>query len=604
MSSEIISQINADLMDYDTSEVIIADKYKFRQKETIKDNLRTYHSQFKDGTDDKDGFRKFFKNIVKNPCTVTTKAIAFYPADIRIMAKPGQNSRKAWIFDRDFRYWVGKSGFDGLLRETFDGLPIQGSFVWKKVRGKMYPVDLRNFACEQSADSLINATYVIEQHLYSPAEFARMDWDKEKKAEVMKRFKNSAEKYIRVIEWRGFVPSELVGEEGDGYTRVVAIAYVPDVSPDTTEKGVPKDAAGAVLIHSSVELEEDFPYREFHLEKIPGRWLGVGKVEQNRDPQIRTNEITNLRVKSSYFASVNLWQTRDNTINTNLLHDVSNGDVIPVLSEITRIPNEDRNVGPLGDEEAGWARNRDEVANTFDVVRGERIPGDVTLGAVEIAAQMTMSYFDGIRRAIAAQLKPIIKNDIIGDFFANNSEEHYVKLVGEDFDKWGDIMIAEKKNMAILKYFFDQGKLPSGAQVDMITAAITERIRTGKEAVEKLPRDFYDNLDYDIDIIITGQNRNTSVEAANVQMILQAIQQDETILSDPRKRRVFARLIENLGLNIADFEMEEATGEMMGISDMAQQTVRGGGIGGGVGGPTGLGRGGSQGPMPEGPPAV
>ena len=601
MNNEIISQINKDLMDYDTNEVIIADKYKFKQKDVIKDNLRTFNSQFKDGDRDSAGFKKYFKNIVKNPCTVTTKAIAFYPADIRILSKPGHNSRKAWLLDRDFKFWVGKSGFDTILRKTFDEIPIQGSYVWKKVKGTMHPVELRNFACEQSADNLLSATYVIEQHLYSPAEFSKMQWDKESKREVLERFNKSAEKYIRIIEWRGFVPESWLGRDGEEYTRIVAIAYLPDVSPDTTEKGIASDAAGAVIVYMQEEDEDEFPYREFHLDKIPGRWLGVGKIEQNRDPQIRTNEITNLRVKSSLIASVNLWQTRDNTLNANLLHDVTNGDVIPVLSEITRIPNEDRNIGALDNEESGWSRNRDEVANTFDVIRGERLPSSTTLGAAEIAAQMTMSYFDGIRRSIASQMKPVIKKDIIGDFLANNSDEHYIRLVGEDFDKWGDIMIAEKKNVALLRFFFEQGKLPTKAQEQMINTAITERMRAGKEAVEMLPSDFYKDLDYDVDIVITGQNRNTTVEAANVQMILQAIQQDETMLTNPQKRRVFARLIESLGLNISDFEMEESTGEAMGMADMAQQTVRGGGIGGGVAGPTGLGRGGMQGGGMQGP---
>lgn len=601
MSNTLTKRINTDLQDFTTEEIVIADKYTFNQKSAVKDFLRAYNSQFKEGKEDDDNSRKFFKNIVKNPCAITTKAISFFPSDINITSRPGQNKRKAWLFDRDLKRWISEVGFDEHLRETFEKLPIYGSVVWKKVGDKFHFVDLRNFACEQSADSLRGANYVIEQHLMTPAQVRKMDW--KNKEDVLRKHRTTGEPYIRILEWRGELPKSEIddGDEGE-YARAVAIVYVPLTQSGGKEQGMPDNAVDGITLLVEEEKEDDFPYREFHLEKIPGRWLGVGKVEQNIDAQIRTNEITNLRAKSSYFASLNLWQTRDNTVETNLLHDVSNGDIIPVLSEITRIPNEDRNVGPLGDEETGWLSNRDEVSHSYDVIRGERLPSGTPLGAAELAAQMTMSYFDGLRRKIASQLKPIIKEDIIQDFFSQNSNEHYLRLIGEDFDKWADIMIAHKTGMKFTQFVLEKGHQPTKTQWDMTKAAIADKIRKGKEAAARIPKEFYKNLDYEVDIIITGQNRDVTTEAANVQMVLQAIQQDEELLTNPRKRRVFSHLLDTLGLNISDFEMEESTGEEMSPEGMAEQKVRGGGISGGAAGPTGLGRGGLQ-TQPQAGPA-
>ncbi len=591
--TNIIQTINKDLDDFTTEEVVIADEYKFNQKETVKENLRLYHSQYKEGEFDDENFRKFFYNIVKNPCSVSTKAISFYPSDIQIIPVPGQDKRKAWLLDRDFKFWAKEKELSVLMRNIFESLPIYGSVVLKKVKDKLYFVDLRNLANEQSASNLQNASYVIEQHFMTPSELRKMGWDKEKKDEVLSLHRASKEPYIRVLEWRGEVPESEVKENGstEEYVRAVAIVYSPQLHA-TQEQGIPDNATTGTLLHIKEEKEEDFPYREIHLERLPGRWLGIGKVEENRDPQIRTNEIVNLRVKASYFASLSLWQTRDNTVDKNLLHTVGNGDIIPVLSEITRIPVEERNLTAYGQEETNWIRNRDEISHSWDVIRGERLPAGTTLGAAQLAAEMTMSYFDGLRRKIAAQLKPIIKKDIIGDFLSERSNEHYLKLVGEDFDKWGDIMIAEKTYTRTLNFLGEKGKLPSKNQWDMIKSKISQDVRTGKESLVKIPKDYFQNLDYDIDIVITGQNRNIGVEAANVQMVLQAIQQDETLLTNPKKKRVFARLLDGLGLNISDFEMEEETGE--GMEEMIAQKARGGGIGGGAAGATGLGRGGMQ----------
>ncbi len=74
---------------------------------------------------------------------------------------------------------------------------------------------------------------------------------------------------------------------------------------------------------------EGHPYWEFHLEKIPGRWLGVSVVETLIDPQIRQNELSNLQSKATYWRSIVLFQSKDPAMGgKNLKTDKSNGDVL------------------------------------------------------------------------------------------------------------------------------------------------------------------------------------------------------------------------------------------------------------------------------------
>lgn len=574
----IFKQLNKEIEDFKTKDSTVIDKFTFNQKKIIEKVIRLYHSQFEKGEIDSEGFRKYFLNIVRNPCDVATKAISFGQSDINIIPAPGQNHRKAWLLDRDVKHWMKTNGFSKVLKRVFYELPIFGSVVLKKVQGKLHVVDLRNLIVEQSADTLLQSSYVIEQHFMSPHEVRKMGWDSEKVEEAIKLWRETKKPFLRIYERRGEVPESWLKDNGDenNYVRSRFIVFSPQTKDHghVDNYGFPKEG---VVLKKNKESVEDFPYREIHWEKIPGRWLGVGRVELNADPQVRTNEITNLRVKASYFAALNIWQSRDTSAPKNLVHEVANGEILNVISEVTRIPTEERNLQAYGQEEQRWIQSRDENSMAFDVVRGERLPAGTPLGSAQLAAQMTSSYFDDIRERIAIEIRDIIKRDVIKDFLSENSNEHYVRLVGEDFEHFTSLIIIEKTNRELLDFVKRNKKVPTQTQYEAIRGSVSEKERGGKESSMKVPSNFYD-VDYDVDIVITEEQRKMQARAANMTTVLQAIQQDETLLTDPSKRRIFSQLLSSIGMSLADVEGPE-TGQVGGVEASARENkLRGGGI--------------------------
>ena len=569
----MIKQIQKEVQDFISEEIEIVPKYKFNQLKTTERNIRLYNSRFEKGEFDSDGFRKYYLNIVRNPCTVGEKAIAFKASDISVLSTPGGDYRKAWIADRDFRYWIKTNGFSQTLSRIFHELPIFGSVVLKKVKGKYRFVDLRNFIVEMQADSLDRAEYVIEQHFMTPDELRGSKWENIEQA--IELWRGTKKPYIRILERRGELPESEIKEGGDPnkIVRAVYIAYVPE----TETKDRFGNPVNGITLWAREESIEDFPYREFHWEKIPGRWLGLGRVEINTDAQVRTNELINLRVRSSYFAALNLWQTRDTTLPKNLIKEVTNGDVLQVMSEITRVPTEERNMAAFSHEENRWMQNRDEQSMSFDVIRGERLPAGTPLGSAQLAAEMTTSYFDTIRRRIAVELKEFISKDVFKEFLANNSTDHYMKLVGEDLDQWHALMVREHTNVEVLNFISRNKKLPTGMQFDMMKASVSDRLRQDKEVSVKVREGFYKDFEYEIDLVITEEHRKMQARSANMSLILQAIQQDPDLLVDPGKRKIFRQLLESIGMSMSDVEPNEATHSPT-VSEAAGQQVRGGGI--------------------------
>lgn len=576
-NSKIFGKINQEVRDFKNDEVPIADGYEFNQKERIHQNTRYYNSRFAKGEIDSEGFRKFFYNIVKNPCNSATKAISFEPKDIMIAPAAGQSSLKAWIMDLDFRHWVKENEFSSLLGEIFHDLPIHGSVVLKKVGDKLEKVDLRNLINEQSADSLKQASYVIEQHFYSPSEFRKVAEGWENKEEVLRNFQHNDDRYIRVFERYGELPESYIEEGGDPDKYVYSrfIAYVPETG---TKKGKPSissstgySTGGIKLNAVKIDPEKEFPYREIHMEKIPGRWLGVGRIEVLEDPQIRTNEIINLRVKSSYITSLNLWQSRDDNFKKNLLKEVENGDVITAMDRIERVPTEDRDLSAFDLEERKWKQNINENTYNYDIARGQRPPAGTPLGAAKMAANMIDSHFQQIQKRVARKIKKILYEDIIPNF--KKEKEHFVKLAGNDLEKLRKLITETETNKRILEHVKEKNVVPTVEEKLAIKKKVEESIKTD---TLRIPENFYDDLKYDIDIIITGEERDIRLQSSNISMILQNIQQDPELLTDPAKRKLLSKLLETIGMDIHDIAPEPSAEQEM--TRQVEQKQRGGGV--------------------------
>lgn len=563
-TTNIFKLISKELDEFKTHSIKIAENYEFNQKKTIHENIRMYNSQFESGKIDSEGFQKFFNNIVKAPCNASTKAIKFEPKHIQIKKKPGQSDRKVWLMNRDFKHWMKEQNFADILYKLFYSLPIMGSAVLKIVGDKPYMVDLRNLVVEQSADEIKNANYVIEQHFYTPNQIRKQKWDKKAIKEAIDHWRNTDEKYIRVLERYG----EVQDEKGEWTYRRV-IAYIPEGSFYRGKEPIASGLApisGIVLDDIEID-EEDFPYRDFHFEKIPGRWLGVSRIEILRDPQVRTNEITNLRVKSSYFSTLNIFQTMDANFNKSLVHDVANGDVVKTMARIERVPTEERNLAAMNIEERMWLSSRDEQTFTHDVVRGERLPAGTPLGSAQMAAAMVQSYFEMIQKDIASQIKKFVINDVIPNFKA--SKGHYINLVGEDLEEYQQLVVEIKWIDKIMEFIKKNKKIPSKTQADAMKQVIADK----QEASDIfIPADFYKNVDYLIEIEITGQYKDSRVESANNLMILQAVAADPTLLTDPIKRKIFAEVLESMGKNITDF----GSPQVNPIEQSVQENVGGG----------------------------
>lgn len=578
-TGSILKIITQEVEDFKTKQVQIVPGLTNNQYDILNRIYFYWNSKFTDaGTVldpvDEDGDRMYFQNINRNPAMVTTKAIDFDTKNIRLLTVGGGDPNKTWFMERDLKYWMRDINFGKTLNRLFKELPIFGTVVLKIVDGIPYFVDLRNFVVEQSSETLHDSNYIIELHYLSVPQFRKvakqMNWDEAKVKETINEFRKMKKvSHIKVVERYGEVPEMKDGQVTEyKYKRM----FFADVGVDEYDQHnrLSVERKGVVL---KEEEWDGNPYWEFHMNKMPGRWLGVGVVEALFEPQIRINELTNLQTKASYWAALRLWQTRDPAGGRNLSTEVKNGEVVTSDSSIEPINMDERNLGFFNDQYNLWFKNRDEMTFSFDSVQGERSPAGTTATEIQSNVSQNLTYFQQLQEDIALDVKEMIAKVIMPKFERDSAPEHVLRLVGQDLDQFAELV----KNELVLKEMIRQiakNNEPNAETRDTIEMAVTESIKQGKERLLTIPKNFYKGMKYDVDIDITGESVDSRVKGATKFAILQAITADPTMTTDPIKRKLLASYAEDGGLNPADF----LDAQPKKVEDIAMQGRAGGGV--------------------------
>ncbi|MDD5006538.1 MAG: hypothetical protein PHS34_07610 [Candidatus Omnitrophica bacterium] len=552
----ILDLITKELTEF-TQPIKILDSWEFSQKDTIEQAILYTNSKFVDGDIDELNFKRYFYNITKYSCGATTKAIDVDTKDIMFLTSAGGNPLKTWFIERDIKNWMKVKNFGSILNKICRDLPIYGSVVLKAIKGNCYFVDLRNFVCEQNADSLDYSNYIIEQNYYTPSEFKKTGnkngWDKDEMDKMLKLFASSKEQYIRVFERYG----EVENEDGLSDYKMVIVADIPqDVKNNPNVKYT---ITNDILLAD--KLVPRHPYFEIHINKISGRWLGVGVPEQVSENQIRINEVSNEQVRSSKWSTLRLFWSRDPGQNRNLLTSAEDGEVLQSEDEIKQVDMVDRNLAYYQEETAKWEGNAQRTTFTTDIMLGERTPAGTPLGSAQLSTAQAMSYFDQMREDLGLALKVFLFDYIIPQAEKNLSKEHILRIAGEDLEQLNELILNTNIHKKFFEYVENQtknrgvSKLPSPEFMELLKTVEEERISRQKEQQMFVPTDWYKDAKYEIEIEITGESKDARIVSANLFAALQAMGTDPTLLQDPIKRKVFGKYLELGGININDFSV-------------------------------------------------
>lgn len=253
---------------------------------------------------------------------------------------------------------------------------------------------------------------------------------------------------------------------------------------------------------------------------------------------------------------------------SNVLTDADTGDIIQSNSEITPIATESRNLQGFQVAFEGEDKHADRLTFSYDAVRGEQAPASATLGSVQIQEQQATSAFDYKRENVALFLQEFIEDIVLPSLEGQINQEHVFRLTG-DIDELNKL----RKNIAE-NYVFDLQKqaILDGKEVPdketLVQLHMDELSKQGDKIWVSVQKNFFKNLDYYVDLVVSGENKNVFATIGNAQAIL-GLLQDPTILQDSGKKAILFKVLSNLGMHTS--ELQDIDSKVANQQQMPQQ---------------------------------
>lgn len=546
--------------------------YQFNQVNTLKRIDLYYYGKFESGETDKQGFKKFFYNISKPACDIATKFIDLDTKDIILTSQLPDQEWKVWLMMHDLKQWLKENNFGELLNEIGDHYPKYGHIFLKKHSGDKWKlVNLHNLRFDPASPSFDTDLFFYEIHLMSRPEVERLNENENFKKRL------AADKQTNL-----FTIYECYDRLPTGKWQR---SYRADLFDYRKDSGIVKGTE-AIINQTSLEFlpanilkKEEVDdiksiYRELKFESVPGRRLGLGFVEYLFDNQIAENEAENLERKGLYWTSLHIFQTRDQTIGNNLLTEAENGDILKVNGELNPVATEERNLAAYNATRARWQQNAERKTFSFDIARGENLPSRTPLGVANLQAGLVASYFDLKREKLGIFIKNLILEEVLPSFKKDKKSKHNLAILSSAAG-------VEKFIRAIAKITVDQAAFDyamgkgNGFFPDQV-ARQAEEERLYREYKNKktisvdIPDRFYDDAQFTMDIITTGEQLDVTAINQTLQVALQLVASNPAIVQNPATRTIFLKLLELSGvsgidLNIIADQAEAVSPEVTGM---------------------------------------
>lgn len=526
--------------------------YKFNHVETLKRAELYYRGKYESGQYDELGLYKYFFNIIKPTCDIATKFIDLDTKDYTFTPVSTGTELTLWAMQREFRIWLTQSNWAATLNRISEEYPKGHVILVPAGRGwdLVHPLNIRT---DTSAEWLEKSDFVYRPMRLTRGEMKRSGWDIAK-IEYYHRVHPNTNTFLvydclerDIHDWKRCIKVGLFDRHANGTYFHGTETYADNVA---------KDYLPAVELYS--ETTKKFPYREIKWEHVAGRWLGFGIPEYLFDNQIATNETENLERAALIFKSLQMWQSEDDELaGSNVLTGARNGDIINTKSPIQPLQKDNSDLSAYNNTRARWDNNTSEKTFSSDFTRGENFPSRTPAGVANIQASMVTSYFDLKRENLGIFLKRLAMEDTIPDFKRKTRKERTLTFSSteEDLSLYNQAAIEYRLNPAIVKYAMKTGYYPSTLQREELKDRLTRELNEKKYRFLDMPADAYDNLEYKLDINITGEQADVTVKQGIYNLALQIYNANPGITRDPVGRTLLFKLLALSGENPAELGM-------------------------------------------------
>jgi hypothetical protein len=516
----------------------------FNQYETLR-TIEFYHnSRYLNGQKDALNRDKPFYNINRFRLNVAIRATDFDTKDIQIEPDREEDTIKAMLLREAFHDWMREVNFAKVLNEAGVTRAKYGGVILKKEKSnplKIGVVDWRNIITDPT--DLLGGT-IVEIHYMSPKELKKKGWFSEKVQELLTTERKNA-----------------IGDSSDATTEKVRVYEVYGCFEDydyELYKCIVADGLDEPLYEEKIS---EIPYKYLPWERMPGRDLGWGVVEDGFEAQVWSNDAVIKERDMLEFASKIIFKTNDETVEDNVLTDIDNGHIVHLsdgkdFNILNTVP---ASLPAINAVLQKWDQQYERVSNTYDSVTGASMPSRTPFRTTAMLQQQGESMFQYRMEEFGIFLKEVMYDWVFpylikklnnGTYLRGEFSDNELKLVDESFRK------AELQKMVGMK-LLTLSPVDAEQLLDFEKQIQDMKPKTKRRFIE-IPKDYFKDIKYKIEINTTGESVDKAAMLESLNNILIAVAQNPQIITDPTLSKLFNKIIEMANIDVSPTELSNA----------------------------------------------
>lgn len=566
MEYKIYEDIKEFKKNYETGSINILSGLTFSQNQKLRMCEFYSNSRYLNSLQDEP-----FYNIVNFRVTLAKVATDTDTKDIQITSDDPKHFVESMLLNKECYEWMKRTNFGLILNQMGYKRPKYGGVIVKKteVDGelKIECLDWRNIFTDQ-VDILSNP--IGECHYMSPKDLLSMRgvWDAGEIEDCVEAFskqskntKNSKQQdapagKIEVYEVHGEFPlsyfNELKGKkvkDGDEYEYVRLVTYFGEINNK--------------CYYFFAEKETDLSHDYLPWEKMEGRALGRGVIEDAEEAQVWTNDsIKNEKLAMDLAGKVVLKSTTKKLANSVL--EVDHGKIFELD------PNTDMGVMNLAPAALGhydalitkWRDQVDRATSSFDANTGEQPPANTPYSQTALLNQVASRPFDYRREEMGIFLTRIFEKWVIPYLVKKLYSKHLlVSDFTEDELDYIDSRFAEVEARKATKNALLQ--TPPQIVSPMSEELMKEKIKAdlsknGSRRYIQIPDGFFEGIQAKVTVVTTNEQRNKAAVLQSLSSLLQTIMPSYNpqtgtfaVLENPVLSGIFKTIVEISGSGIS-----------------------------------------------------
>jgi len=562
---EIVKEIKTIKENYEGSTIDIVDGLPYSQYQTLRKVEFYTNSRYLNGNTDIRNRIKPFYNIINFRINVAVRATDFDTKDFQVYSENPKHYIKSMMFGKEMKNWMKRTNFAAVINEFGQVRPKYGGVVIKRVKkeGELYiqipewknlltdPVDIENGV-------------IAERHFMTPVQIqSKMGvWNNlaDNYEEVEKVFKKSYGKgystgdRVCVLEVEGEFEKEYVTENDSDEKYSLQRHFLlldHDDNPTT-------------CLHSEEKSSRDYMYLPWL--KASGRALGIGVAEDGFEAQYAVNDTLLKEMDIMEIAARTVFWTDASTVENNLLEDLETGDILKVNpGETMQVLNSTPTSLPqLDNIRTKWDEQYSRATSTFEAVTGETMPSGTPFRAIAIQNQESTAMFQYRMEEAGIFWRKVFSDWIVPHLKGKLSREHILAsdFTAEELQVIDEALATDTANKKVIEKAI-AGKVTTTDDYNKLLDAEKELLNVNK-AVRYLtiPKDYFKDLEAQIDINITGEQLNKGVMFESINNMLVTISNSFNpqtgsfaILEDPVLSKIFGKAVEMAGIGISPAEL-------------------------------------------------